>query len=123
MRVIGMLGPGACTCSMIDSPNSGGPGTALDLGQTPVTKFGNLSTSPTLSNKYTISAWLNLRSGGALPTPRVAIVSSTNCSASVEFLVLGATTNISGPQYLQLARCNVFGGPLSTGTVPLHQWA
>jgi len=119
--VAGTLGRGAWTYSLAGWPQTGGPGMALNLSES-ASNFVSTHISPALSNNYTISAWINLRSGGTFPNPRVAIVSSTNCGASAELLIRSATTNITDPQYLQLARCNVFGGTLSTTPVPLSQW-
>ncbi len=118
---VGTFGRGAWTYSLAGWPQMGGPGMAVEVR--PVN--GNYIRSqfvPALSNNYTMSAWINLRSGGTFPNPRVAVISSTNCGGGTELLIRSATTNITDQQFLQLARCNVFGGALSTKPVPLNQW-
>jgi photosystem II stability/assembly factor-like uncharacterized protein len=126
LLAVGMHGRGAWTYSMFGWPEIAGPGVALNLSPA-AANFVKARITPALLDNYTISAWINLRSGGTFPDPRVAIVSATNscppaAGASVELLIRSATTNITDPQYLQLARCNVFGGPLGTVPVPLNQW-
>jgi photosystem II stability/assembly factor-like uncharacterized protein len=120
---LGTHGRGAWTYSLAGWPETGGPGVALRLGG-PATNFVTARITPALLSNYTISAWINLRSGGKTFNPRVAILSSTNCNGSVEFLVrsVTTTTNTTAPQYLELARCGSFDGTFSTVPVPLNQW-
>jgi hypothetical protein len=86
LLAVGTHGRGAWTYSLAGWPQTAGPGTALNLSES-AGNFINARITPALSKNYTISAWINLRSGGTFPNPRVAIVSSTNCGASVELLI------------------------------------
>ncbi|HXJ71318.1 MAG TPA: LamG domain-containing protein, partial [Candidatus Dormibacteraeota bacterium] len=117
---LGTQGRGAWTYSLADWPQTGGPGSAVDVrGVAGSYIQEQVQGSPP---PYTISAWINLRSGGQTFDPRVAILSSTNCGGNPEFLVRSASTNAIDPQYLELARCGSYNGPLSTVPVPLNQW-
>jgi len=94
---------------------------ALDLNEASG-NFVSAQLSQTLSNNYTIAAWINLRSGGAFSNPRVAVLSSALCGASTEFLITSLTTNSADPQFLELGRCSQFDGPTSFDPIPLNQW-
>jgi hypothetical protein len=93
-------------------------GSALVLNGT--NGYATVTLGQTLTN-YTISAWVYLRSGGVFANPRVAVVSSTTCGATTEFLIRGSSS-INDPQYLQLARCFQYEGATSTTPVPMNTW-
>jgi hypothetical protein len=77
--------------------------------------------SPPASN-YTITAWVNLRTGGTQSGTRMAVLGGTNCGDSVEFLIHSATSSAADPQYLELGRCSGFNGFLSTNAVLTNAW-
>jgi Concanavalin A-like lectin/glucanases superfamily len=78
-------------------------------------------TNPPASN-YTISSWVYLETGGTLSGRPVAVLASTACGGSIELLIRSTTSNPADPQYIELRRCGVFDGTLSTNTVPLNTW-
>jgi photosystem II stability/assembly factor-like uncharacterized protein len=117
---VGTLGRGAWTYPLAGWPQTGGPGSALDVSAVSGS-YISAQFTPALSNNYTISAWINLRTGGQ-GNPRVAVFSSANCNGNAELLIRSATTNSADPQYLELARCSNYNGTLSSAPVPLGQW-
>ena len=79
-----------------------------------------LSSPPT--NNYTLSAWVNLRTGGTFDGARMTVLGGPGCGDSIEFMIHSRTNNATDPQYLELGRCDSFDGVLSTNAVPLDTW-
>lgn len=71
---------------------------------------------------YTVSAWVYLRSGGSVAIRSMGVLSSGTCGGSTEFLIRANGPNLTDPQYLELGRCNFYGGISSTQSVPLNAW-
>ena len=95
------------------------PGSAVSIG--PGSNSCVTASIPAaLPNNYTISAWIYLNSGSPGYDPGLAVLSSSTCGGSIEFLLRGSGP--SSPQTLQLSRCDSFDGPSSTTTVPLSTW-
>ncbi len=78
-------------------------------------------TAPPASN-YTLTAWVNLRTGGTASGTRMAVLSGTDCNSSIEFLIHAWTDTPTDPQSLELGRCGAFNGGGSTAFVPLNSW-
>ncbi len=72
--------------------------------------------------EFTIGAWVYLRSGGTLNGKRTAVLSAADCGSSVELLIRAQSDNPNDPQFLELGRCGVFTGRLSTVPVPMRTW-
>ena len=96
-----------------------GPGWALSFNG--VNQYVSAS-SPVLTNNYTLSAWVFLRTGGNDNSSRVGLLTGSSGGNSVEFLIHSQTANAADPQYLELGRSGAFDGSISAKTVPLNQW-
>ena len=83
----------------------------------------NLAAPP--ATNYTLTAWVKLRSGGNYSGTRMAVLSGTNCSSSIEFMIHAWNDTPGSPQYLELGRCGAFNGsPTATNAnnFPLNAW-
>ena len=95
-----------------------GPGYALSFNGTDNYVTANI---PVMANNYTVSAWVNLRSGGQWFGSRTAVLSAVGCGDSAEVLIHSPEDG-SSPQHLFLGRCNYFNGTNSILTIPSNQW-
>jgi hypothetical protein len=98
----------------------GGPGYAASFNGS--NSFVSIPAFEPPSNNYTLSAWVFLNDGGSETGTRLAVLSTTTCGDSIEFLIHSSTSSATAPQYLELGRCGAFNGILSTNQVPIGQW-
>ena len=86
--------------------------------------YVGVSIGTALASNYTISAWVYLRQGGtysSLPK-RVGVVSGL-CGTTAELMIHNDGNNASGPQYLELSRCDFYdSGSNSTAVIALSNW-
>ena len=111
----------AITLSLLISaaPAKAGPGYALSFNGSNQYVTASI---PALSN-YTVSAWVNLGSGGNIDNPRVAVLCGPACDTSAELSIQSLTSSSTGPQYLMLGKCGVFNGATFTNiAVPIGVW-
>jgi len=107
------------TLSLLAVPAFAGPGYALSFN--PNNNYVRAEI-PALTNNYTLSAWVFLRSGGDYPWCRVGLLTDAGGSNSVELLIRSQTPSATDPQYLELGRAGALDGWTSSRTVPLNQW-
>src|ERR1041384_8186266 len=78
-------------------------------------------TAPPASN-YTLTAWVNLRTGGTASGTRMAVLGGATCNSTIEFLIHAWTDTPTDPQSLELGRCGAFNGGGTSSFVPLNTW-
>lgn len=87
-----------------------------------VSSYASVNLGATISNNYTVSAWVKLRTGGAGTGLRSAVLSGPTCGGTAELLIRSSTASAADPQFLELGRCSAFNGTPSSATIPLRTW-